>query len=70
MMGKQKMALSGYEVHLKEILDESIEIKGWKTDDMIALLAECEMALNNNEGRIDQLKARGWEKLYYIYWNQ
>lgn len=60
------MALSDYEVQLKEILDEAIEINGWKSDDMIDLLAECEMALNNNEGRIKQLKARGWVKLYYI----
>ena len=58
------MALSDSEV--QKVVEEAIEINGWKSDDMIGLLAECEMALNNNEGRIEQLKARGLRKLYYI----
>ena len=42
------MALSDSEV--QKVVEEAIEINGWKSDDMIGLLAECEMALNNNEG--------------------
>ena len=51
------MALSDSEV--QKVVEEAIEINGWKSDDMIGLLAECEMALNNNEGRIEQLMPVG-----------
>lgn len=43
---------------IKELIDD------WSTDEMIELLGECEFVLSSNEGRIEQLKAKGLTRLW------
>lgn len=52
------------ELEIKEILDDFT--KEWSTDEMIGLLVECEFALSYNKGRIEQLEAKRFKRLYYI----
>lgn len=49
---------------LRKIINE--QIKGWDTTEMCELLGECEFAMSQFEGRIEQLKAKGLRRLYHI----
>ena len=61
---KLSSRLDTSELELKETIDDMA--KGWSTDEMIDLLAECEFALVHNQGRIEQLRASGLKRLCLI----
>ncbi len=56
--------LSGIDPIVETAIDDLMQ--EWSTDELINLLGECESALAYNEGRIDQLKAKGLKRLSNI----
>lgn len=54
------------ELELKEAIEDLISTEGWSTDELIELLGECEFALSHFSGRIEELKVRGFKRLYNV----
>ncbi|MDE7354432.1 MAG: hypothetical protein K2O06_15480 [Acetatifactor sp.] len=67
MSGYGDVRLEGYILAEKEMEDKLNALtKGWNTDEMIALLVECEMVLSYNKDRIKQLDVKGLKRLWLI----